>query len=55
MERDKEERTFSGRDTSQGHIVLRTPLRKAIFIAGLAGIVVLYAILAAACVPAPTG
>ncbi len=34
-------REFSGKDTSQGEIILRTPLRKAIFIAGLAGIVLL--------------
>ena len=40
MEKPDEPRTFSGRDTSQGHIVLRTPLRKAIFIAGLVGIVI---------------
>ncbi|MGY6707970.1 MAG: peptide ABC transporter permease [Rhizobiaceae bacterium] len=46
-------RTFSGRDTSQGHIVLRTPLRKAIFIAGLVGIVILSAVLAAGCIPTP--
>lgn len=38
---EKQKRTFSGRDTSQGYIVLKTPLRRAIFIAGLAGIVVL--------------
>lgn len=51
MSRD-EQRTFSGRDTSQGHIVLRTPLRKAIFIAGLVGFVIL-AVLLAGCIPAP--
>jgi hypothetical protein len=34
-------RTFSGRDARQGEIILRTPLRRAIFIAGLAGIVIL--------------
>jgi hypothetical protein len=34
-------RTFSGRDARQGEIVLRTPLRRAIFIAGLVGIVAL--------------
>lgn len=34
-------RTFSGRDARQGEIILRTPLRRAIFIAGLVGIVIL--------------
>ncbi|MFN4272240.1 MAG: peptide ABC transporter permease [Aliihoeflea sp.] len=53
MDRQDQQRIFSGRDTSQGHIVLRTPLRKAIFIAGLAGIVILSAILAAGCIPTP--
>lgn len=53
MEERKEPRTFSGRDTSQGHIVLRTPLRKAIFIAGLVGIVIVSALLAAGCIPTP--
>jgi len=53
MEQKDEPRTFSGRDTSQGHIVLRTPLRKAIFIAGLVGIVILSAIFATGCIPTP--
>mgnify|MGYP007078771364 CR=1 FL=1 len=53
MNRQDQQRTFSGRDTSQGHIVLRTPFRKAIFIAGLAGIVILSAILATGCIPTP--
>jgi hypothetical protein len=53
MEQQDKQRTFSGKDTSQGHIVLRTPLRKAIFIAGLAGIVILTAILAVGCIPTP--
>ena len=53
MEERNEPRTFSGRDTSQGHIVLRTPLRKAIFIAGLVGIVILSALLVAGCIPTP--
>lgn len=39
-------REFSARDASQGFIVLRTPLRKAIFIAGLAGFVLLSLLLA---------
>ncbi|MCV0394285.1 MAG: peptide ABC transporter permease [Rhizobiaceae bacterium] len=52
--RTERPREFSGRDTSQGHIVLRTPARKAIFIAGLVGFVVLSLVLAlAACVPTP--
>lgn len=41
MTRNDERTTISGRDASQGHIVLRTPLRKAIFIAGLAGVAIL--------------
>jgi hypothetical protein len=39
-ERDKP-RVFSGKDARQGQIILRTPLRKAIFIAGLAGLALL--------------
>ncbi|MFC6490388.1 peptide ABC transporter permease [Nitratireductor sp. GCM10026969] len=38
---EERKRTFSGRDASQGYIVLKTPLRRVIFIGGLAGIVVL--------------
>ncbi len=53
MEPKDESKTFSRRDTRQGHIVLRTPLRKAIFIAGLVGIVILSAILVAGCIPTP--
>ncbi len=34
-------RTFSGRDARQGEIILRTPLRRAIFIAGLVGAAIL--------------
>lgn len=46
---DKQERiVISGRDARQGHIVLRTPLRRAIFIIGLAGIVILAIVLALA-------
>ena len=37
----KRQKEFSGRDARQGEIVLRTPMRKAIFIAGLAGCVLL--------------
>lgn len=43
---EKKKRTFSGSESSQGHIVLRTPLRKAIFIGGLAGLALLAIILA---------
>jgi hypothetical protein len=53
MDTGDKQRTFSAKDASQGHIVLRTPLRKAIFIAGLVGVVILTAILAAGCIPAP--
>lgn len=44
--REPEPRTFSGRDTSQGHIVLRRPWQRRVFILGLAGLVVLGALLA---------
>ena len=45
-------REFSGRNARQGDIILRTPARKAIFIAGLAGCVLLAVLLAvSACVP----
>jgi hypothetical protein len=37
---------LSGREVRQGEIILRTPLRKAIFIAGLAGFVLLVAFMA---------
>jgi hypothetical protein len=41
-EADERGRTIvSGTDARQGEIILRTPLRKAIFIAGLAGFVIL--------------
>lgn len=39
------QREFSGKKVRQGEIILRTPLRKAIFIGGLAGLVVLSALL----------
>jgi hypothetical protein len=38
---DKQPRTFSGRAARQGEIILRTPLRRAIFVAGLAGAVII--------------
>ena len=41
MVEKREPTTISGRDARQGFIVLRTPLRRAIFIGGLAGIFVL--------------
>ena len=51
LEKPKE---FSGQNVRQGYIVLRSPARKAIFIAGLAGIVILAVLLAvSACVPTP--
>lgn len=36
-----EPRTFSGRDARQGDILLRTPLNRVIFIAGLVGAAIL--------------
>lgn len=44
--REKQQRTFSGRNARQGYIVLRTPLRRAIFIGGLVGLGVLAVLLA---------
>jgi hypothetical protein len=41
MTRDTERTTITGSDARQGEIILRTPLRKAVFIAGLAGFVLL--------------
>lgn len=41
MANQQEEREFSGRDARQGEIILRTRWRRAVFIAGLAGIVLL--------------
>lgn len=38
--------TLSGKQARQGHIVLRTPLRRAIFVGGLIGIVLLSFVLA---------
>lgn len=50
----KRQREFPGRDARQGEIILRTPVRKAIFIAGLAGCVLLAVLLAVSgCVPTP--
>ncbi len=50
----KRQKEFSGRNTRQAEIILRTPVRKAIFIAGLAGCVLLAVLLAvSACVPTP--
>lgn len=44
---DEQKRTeISGREARQGEIILRTPLRKAIFIAGLVGFVLLAAFMA---------
>ncbi len=41
MAEKREPPAISGEKARQGYIVLRTPLRRAIFIAGLAGIVIL--------------
>jgi hypothetical protein len=41
MPETEEGREFSGRDARQGEIILRTRWRRAVFVAGLAGIVVL--------------
>lgn len=41
MKRKPNEKTFSSQQARQGEIILRTPLRRFIFIAGLAGLVVL--------------
>lgn len=41
MNTKHEPKTISGRKARQGEIILRTPMRKAIFIAGLVGFVVL--------------
>lgn len=50
----KRQKEFSGRNARQGEIILRKPVRKAIFIAGLAGCVLLIVVLAVAgCVPTP--
>ncbi len=51
MAEQKQRRVFSGRDARQGEIILRTPLRKAIFIAGLIGFVLLVAL--STCIPTP--
>jgi hypothetical protein len=54
MLENRKTREFSGQDARQGFIVLRTPLRKAVFIAGLAGFVLLSVVVAlSACVPTP--
>lgn len=42
-----ERKTLSGREARQGEIILRTTPRRAVFIAGLVGAVVLVLILAA--------
>lgn len=38
---DGEQKVYSAEDVRQGEIILRTPLRRAIFIAGLAAAVIL--------------
>jgi len=42
---EPKQKTFEGEDARQGEIILRTPMRRAIFIAGLAGFVVLVLLL----------
>jgi hypothetical protein len=49
MREPDDNRVYSSRNTRQGEIILRTPLRRAIFIVGLAGLVILG--LVVACVP----
>ena len=51
MAEPEKRRTFSGGDARQGEIILRTPLRKAVFIAGLVGFVLLVAL--STCIPLP--
>ncbi|MCR4268700.1 peptide ABC transporter permease [Nitratireductor sp. ZSWI3] len=46
MLEERDRTRISGEEARQGHIVLRTPLRRAIFVAGLAGIVFLALLLA---------
>lgn len=41
MNKKNEERTYSGQEVRQGDIILRTPIRRFIFILGLAGFVAL--------------
>lgn len=41
MKDKPEERSFSGRNARQGHIVLRTPARRFVFGLGLVGFVLL--------------
>ena len=48
MPEDRKTTTISGSEARQGYIVLKTPLRRAIFIAGLAGIVLLAVIMSLA-------
>jgi hypothetical protein len=43
-----EDRTFSGREARQGEIILRRRWQRIVFIAGLAGVVILVGV--AACV-----
>ncbi|TWG97064.1 hypothetical protein L598_002300000510 [Mesorhizobium sp. J18] len=45
MAEEPKQRTFEGKDARQGEIILRTPMRRAIFIAGLAGFVILVLLL----------
>lgn len=42
---DSEQKTYSAEKARQGEIILRTPLRRFIFIAGLVGMVILAIVL----------
>jgi hypothetical protein len=44
---DREQMTYRAEKARQGEIILRTPLRRAIFVAGLVGIVLFAALWAA--------
>jgi hypothetical protein len=44
---DREQMTYPAEKARQGEIILRTPLRRAIFVAGLVGIVLVAALWAA--------
>jgi hypothetical protein len=41
---EPERRTYAGRDVRQGEIILRTRTRRIVFIAGLVGIVLQFAL-----------
>lgn len=41
MTESRKQTTLRGRDARQGEIILRTPARRAVFVAGLVGIILL--------------